>query len=508
MRSKVSCARRDRRLAFESLENRWVLSASIGSIDQIMSPNLTVASPLAAAAAQAAMTPALARAAYNFNGITFGGVAGDGANQTIAIVDAFNDPNIVSDLAFFDQTYSLPAPPSFTIVNQSGGTNLPGNNKGWASEIALDVEWAHAIAPGANILLVEANSALTSALNSAEDFARNASGVVVVSNSWGGSEFSTEKSMDFHYTTPAGHAGVTFTVAAGDSGAKAEYPSSSPDVLSVGGSTLKLKANGTRGNETVWNGGGGGASRFEATPSYQTGLGIAKRGTPDVSYDANPNTGFAVFDSFGVGGWGQFGGTSAGAPQWAALIAIADQGRTLAGKAPLANAQSVLYSLPLSDFHDITTGGSKGIQAAAGYDLVSGLGSPIANLLIRDLVAFNGSTALSVVTAGSAIAPNTIAATRLGVAVGESDAWTGAPEIWLSDRSSSVNFAATRLQPMATNGATQFLAARGSLAVAIESEPMHHGRHAITAEATSWSAADSSLAASDAFFAGLVNAAA
>ena len=121
---------------------------------------------------------------------------------------------------------------------------------------------------------------------------------------------------------------------------------------------------------------------------------MTNRGTPDVSYDANPSTGFAVYDSYGSGGWAQFGGTSAGAPQWAALIAIADQGRALAGKGSLANAQAALYSLPRSDFHDITSG-SNGSSATTGYDVASGLGSPIASSVIRDLVAFNGSTSFT-----------------------------------------------------------------------------------------------------------------
>ncbi len=215
--------------------------------------------------------------------------------------------------------------------------------------------------------------------------------MVAVSNSWGGSEYSTEKSDDVHFTTPSGHQGVTFTVAAGDNGAPAEYPSSSPDVLSVGGSTLRLNASGAWSSESVWSGGGGGSSTYEGLPTYQNGLGVTNRGTPDVSYDANPNTGFAVYDSYGDTGWDVFGGTSAGAPQWAALIAIADQGRALAGKGSLANAQASLYTLPRSDFHDIISG-NNGYSATSGYDVASGLGSPIASAVIRDLVEFNAST--------------------------------------------------------------------------------------------------------------------
>jgi len=165
-------------------------------------------------------------------------------------------------------------------------------------------------------------------------------------------------------------------------------------VISVGGSTLQITSSGTYSGESVWYGGGGGSSRYEGLPSYQNGLGLTNRGTPDVSYDANPSTGVAVYDSYGSGGWAEYGGTSVGAPQWAALIAIADQGRALSGKGSLANAQDVLYTLPSTDFHDITSG-SNGYSATTGYDLASGRGSPIANLVVSGLVAYSGSTSFT-----------------------------------------------------------------------------------------------------------------
>jgi hypothetical protein len=130
-------------------------------------------------------------------------------------------------------------------------------------------------------------------------------------------------------------------------------------------------------------------------------LGLTARGTPDVAYDGDPETGFAVYDTYGTGGWGQYGGTSVGTPQWAALLAIVNQGRVLAGKVPLANAQAALYALPSADFHDIASG-SNGQNAAAGYDLASGLGSPIADKLVPDLVAFGGSTDFTVADVVSA----------------------------------------------------------------------------------------------------------
>jgi hypothetical protein len=396
---------RFRRLTVEFLEARQLLSAS--GIDTIapllISPDI---SPAATTGTPRGFSPAQIAQAYGFNQIHFGTVKGDGAGQTIAIVDAYNDPNLRSDLAAFDQKFGVAAPPSLTIVNQTGGSMLPSNNRGWASEIALDVEWAHAIAPGANILVVEANSATNTALDAAENFARNyQSGlgippVTVVSNSWGGSEYSTESSEDVYFTTPSGHAGVTFLVAAGDNGTPAEYPSSSPNVISVGGTSLVLDKSGNWSSETAWSSGGGGVSKYEAKPSWQNGVTTAThRATPDVSLVSNPSTGVAVYDSYGSGGWAVYGGTSIATPQWAGLIAIADQGRALAGKSSLAGAQAALYSLPSSDFHDITSG-NNGSPATKGYDLATGLGTPIANLVVQGLVSYVASATTPATSGG------------------------------------------------------------------------------------------------------------
>src|SRR5215475_6254922 len=178
---------RPRTLRLEALEPRDVPSA--------VHPNY-VRLPLAGGASPfgspgpTGTTPAQIRHAYGFDRIAFGGVPGDGRGTTIAIVDAFDDPNIANDLHQFDLAFGLPDP-VFTKVNQNGGTAMPAADAGWAGEIALDVEWAHAIAPKANILLVEATSATMSALDAALDYARSAAGVVTLSNSWGGSEFST-----------------------------------------------------------------------------------------------------------------------------------------------------------------------------------------------------------------------------------------------------------------------------------------------------------------------------
>jgi len=429
---------------FEHLEIRQVLSAASVSTEPVATPDIVIlpsAKPNLAPLTPEGFTPTQIRQAYGFNSIAFpGGIQANGKGTTIAIVDAFNNPTIVSDLNTFDTTFGLPAPPSFKIVNEHGSTLLPTNNTDWAGEIALDVEWAHAIAPAANILLVEAtdNSLPFLGLSNLEiavNYAKQVAGVVVVSNSYGGQEYTlTESAGDNVYTTPSGHANVSFVFSAGDTGGPAAYPSVSPNVLSVGGTSLILTPSNNYSGETVWNNlsgaGGGGQSGLltqdlltgafslsipaENVPSYQAGLGLTGRGTPDVSYDGDPATGYAVYSSYAFGGWEEIGGTSAGAPQWSALIAIADQGRALQGKTSLANVQSIIYKLPSADFHDITIGnnnfygtifpgqgynlGITGNAAGPGYDLASGRGTPLANLVIRDLVSFNGSTFVSPMT--------------------------------------------------------------------------------------------------------------
>jgi hypothetical protein len=343
-------------------------------------------------------SPAQVRHAYGFDQITFanGTITGDGSGTTIAIVDAYDDPNIANDLHQFDVRFGLPDP-TFTKVNENGGSSMPAANGGWASEIALDVEWAHAIAPGASILLVEANDATYNNLLTAVRFAANQTNVVAVSMSWGGGEFPGETSFDSSFQTPLGHSGVTFVASSGDSGAPPSYPATSPNVLSVGGTTLSLDSSGNILGESAWSGSGGGISSVEPQPSYQNGVvtqSSTQRTNPDVAYDADPNTGFPVYDSFNNGTaapWSQFGGTSDAAPQWAALIAIVDQGRIVNGLTPLdgpGQTLPMLYGLSSSDFHDITSGSSLGSPnepATPGYDLATGRGSPIANLVVADL---------------------------------------------------------------------------------------------------------------------------
>ena len=350
-----------------------------------------------------ALTVAQLDSAYGINKLTE-----TGAGETIAIVDAYGDSNIASDLNTFDTQMGLSAYGSassfLSVVNENGGSSLPATNAGWALETSLDVEWALAVAPGAKILLVEANS---SNLNDLVAGIQYASGHAnVVSMSWGTSEFSGETAYNSLFTTP----GVTYVAASGDDGGLSgpEWPSVAPNVVAVGGTTLNVSSSGTYAGETAWSGYGlggsaGGVSTYESAPSYQANDGVLATGrtTPDVSYNANPNTGFAVYDSTsyqGQSGWFQVGGTSAGTPQWSALVALADQ----AHGSPLSSSQTLtaLYSQTSTTaltsttaaFHDITSGNNAYYYAGPGYDQVTGLGSPNASVLVPKLAAFGTTT--------------------------------------------------------------------------------------------------------------------
>jgi len=295
-----------------------------------------------------------------------------GTGKTIAIVDAYNDPTAESDLAFFSSNFGLPACTTangcFKKVNQTGNTrSLPATDAGWALEIALDVEWAHAIAPGAKILLVEARSSSLSNLFAAEDYAK--AHAQYVSNSWGASEFSSEHSYDGHFS----QSGVSFFASSGDGGSQI-WPSTSPNVISVGGTTLTLNSDGTWASETGWSGSGGGCSAYEAANAPQSSFSQyaqvncgGKRGTPDVSLDADPNSGVSVYDSTpysGSAGWWQVGGTSASSPMWAARSADAG----------VQVNSAYVYGSSIT-YRDITSGSNNVGSCLAGYDLVTGRGS-------------------------------------------------------------------------------------------------------------------------------------
>ncbi len=282
--------RRSVQPSLESLERRELLTTATpffliaqppnGAAPSPLEPPTTGTTPLAGIQPHAGSGPAGGFApsqisqAYGFNQISFNGVAGNGSGQTIAIVDAYDDPNINSDLQTFDAQFGLPNP-TFTVLNQNGGTSLPGSDStgGWEVEESLDVEWAHAMAPAANIVLVEANSADMNDLLTAVQTAAGLPGVVVVSMSWGGGESPDEATAyDSYFTTPAGHPGVSFIVSSGDNGAPPSYPAASPNVLAVGGTTLTVDSQNNYVSESGWSGSGGGLSAYEAQPSYQQGI--------------------------------------------------------------------------------------------------------------------------------------------------------------------------------------------------------------------------------------------
>src|SRR5262249_40539532 len=182
--------------------------------------------------------------------------------------------------------------------------SYPAPNAGWITEIALDVEWAHAMAPEANILLVEAASNSLGDLLTAVDYARHASGVVAISMSWGTGEFLGASLVDGFVTTPVGHEGVTFVASTGDSGAPSGYPAYSPNVVAVGGTTLTIDNAGNWLGEAAWSGSGGGISALESQPVWQNGIATqssTQRTAPDVAYDANPSSGVTVYDSYNNG---------------------------------------------------------------------------------------------------------------------------------------------------------------------------------------------------------------
>ena len=341
----------------------------------------------ASASAPPGYAPALIR--------SYLGLTGQGRGQTIAIVDAYGDPKIAADAQTFSQQYGLPgvcgaggqAGDCFTLdVARPGGT--ASTNGDWDLETSLDVEWAHAIAPRARIMLVESSDASLGAMFRAVRVAA-AAHPAAVSLSWGGGEFSDETFYDRYCAVSA----TVCVAASGDNGHPGIYPAASRYAIAVGGTSLTLGSGGSVDSEVAWSGSGGGRSWFEQIPPSQRPVVSGdRREFPDVSYDADPATGVAVYDSVpyqGQAGWWQVGGTSLGAPSWSAILADADQLRATAGNAPLTGAgfgaQRALYGLSSAEIADITAGPANGFcpvgcLAGPGYDEVTGIGSPRAGI--------------------------------------------------------------------------------------------------------------------------------
>ncbi len=298
-----------------------------------------------------------------------------GGQGTIAIIDVGISDTVENDLAVFSKQFNLPA---CTVNNHCLEQHVMGKemaDRGWGFETALDVEWAHAIAPNAKILLVEAATQSGANLMSAVDYARDRSDVVAISMSWGGSEFPNETSLDNHFLSSY-HA--SFFAASGDHGTGATWPAASVNVISVGGTHLRITKNG-RVSETAWKGSGGGISQYEPAPSYQTMHALPHatkyRSVPDVSYNADMTSGYSIYKSGPQAGWYVVGGTSAGAPQWAAIHSLGLSATNNNFYRDKSSGKGNSY------FRDIKRGsnGTCGYYCKAhiNYDYVTGLGSPL-----------------------------------------------------------------------------------------------------------------------------------
>lgn len=337
-------------------------------------------------------TPGQIRHAYGIDRLVEAG-----AGQVIGIVTAYDSPAIPRNVQAFIETYHLPGLnglPGTPACNVRDGPHPcfqriysqdpPSYQDRWVTETCLNVDWAHAIAPGADLLVVESPRDDAFDMLDAVDLAVR-SGARVVAMSWGSQEFSDETLYDYHFR----HSGVAFVASTGDLGV-VNWPASSPYVVSVGGSTLRLDRDGNVVSDLAWNGAVRGYSAYEVEPAYQVSAEIPDpqqmRAVPDVAYAANPDAGFPVYNpasSLAEAGWLELGGTSVGVPQWAGLIALADQRRPGHPLATDSLAASPIYNaasgpLHWTNFRSIDTG-------HATFDLATGLGAPRADRLVPSL---------------------------------------------------------------------------------------------------------------------------
>lgn len=387
-------------------------------------------------------TPAQIRAAYGMPALPTGTptaaqAAQMGAGQTIYIIDAMHDPNVAAELAAFNQKFALPACTNkaiaataslplatasataceFSVVYATASGTMtataPAYDSGWATEITLDVQWAHATAPLARIVLIEAPDASIGSLTGAVRLA-NTMGPGIVSMSFGASEGSWTSSVDSAFAAT----NMTYLAATGDWGTGVSWPSVSASVVAVGGTKLTYSGSGSR-SEVSWSSTGGGVSAYTATPSYQSsavpGMGTAAhRMVADVSFNADPNTGqyvATIASGSSTVQWVSAGGTSLSTPQWAGLIAVANATRLNAGKAILGEPHAVIYgqiaTTPgtyASVFADVTSGSNGTCSvctAKTGYDSPTGLGTPNVTSLLNTLGSATVATPAPVVTPAS-----------------------------------------------------------------------------------------------------------
>lgn len=328
---------------------------------------------------QAALAPNAAPSGLGPSDIKSAYKLGDGGSgQTVGIVDANDDPNAESDLAAYRKQFGLPecstANGCFSKVNQNGKASpLPTADSGWAGEISLDVDMVSAACPACKILLVEADSATIDNLGQSVNTAVSL-GAKYVSNSYGGGEDGSEASYDSKYYS---HPGVAVTASTGDSGYGASYPATGAGVTAVGGTSLTADGSSRGWSESAWSGAGSGCSTSVAKPSFQSSVdtGCGKRGEADVSAVADPNTGVAVYQTYGGNGWAVYGGTSASSPIIASVYALAG--------APGASDSPNSYPYAHTDgLFDVTSGSngscsaSQQCNAGTGWDGPTGLGTP------------------------------------------------------------------------------------------------------------------------------------
>jgi subtilase family serine protease len=294
-----------------------------------------------------------------------------GGSGVIVIVDAYDYPSAAADLATFSNEFGLP-PANFS-VQYANGKPANGCGPGWELEESLDIEWAHAMAPNAQIVLMEAtsasNSALYSAVTAANAYIAAHGGKGEVSMSWGGGESRSETSSDHYFT----QSGVVYFASSGDSPGVI-YPSASVNVVSAGGTQVNRNSSGNYTNQTAWSDGGGGTSRYESRPSFQNGVsGVVgtHRGTPDISFDASGGSPVAVYNSSCYGGWLEVYGTSVASPS---LAGIVNSAGTFNGTSNAENTEIYDNMNNTSDFTDITSGSCGTHSAGAGYDLCTGVG--------------------------------------------------------------------------------------------------------------------------------------
>ncbi|HEY3782892.1 MAG TPA: S53 family peptidase [Fimbriimonadaceae bacterium] len=355
--------------------NHMIYFGPNNAVEQLGPQYSMVFGPSLFAANPSGYSPTQIKSAY--------GLPSTGGSGTICIVDAYNYPTALNDFNVFSGQYGLPKETSTNVTastNQHfqvvyGSGSKPAGNGGWNEEEALDIEWAHAMAPNAKIVLVEASSASDAGLLQAESVAASQSGCREVSNSWGGGEFSGEHSDDSYFS----HAGVVFFASAGDTGGAQEWPAESPNVVGCGGTTLNLNSSGGRSSETAWADSGGGPSSYESIPSYQSVISSivgTHRGCPDIASDSNPSTGVAVYDSTnyeGYVGWLVFGGTSVASPTLAGVANLADR-----NEGSSLNELNLVYGgYKGAKYFDITSGSAGRFKAVVGWDYITGVGSLI-----------------------------------------------------------------------------------------------------------------------------------